>query len=426
MGLLQGVKSSYARPGIHATLPPTPTRRTPRGTGGKAMNDLPPRASAASSSANRHAADAFPDRLILVSHGYENIYERGFCNGLADSGRDYTLISSDRTDYSGMRRRPGTRFVNLRGSQDESRPRWRKALNQIAYHLRLMAFVARHRQAVVHLIGLIHPAWLCGVIEGAWFRMCCRRYIVTAHDLMPHDRHTAYNRFMFGLSYRLAHRVVVHTERMRDELVTVHRVERERIVVMPHGLEPLVGTPPALRQRTEGEPLHIVFFGKVMRYKGVDLLVEALADVPVDFRLRIGGVCRDDALTAELRQRIEHHPRRESIEWVNEYVAERDIAPMLINADVLVLPYRRIDQSGVLFQALRFGLPVVATEVGSFTEYVTPAIGELCKPESVPALRDALLRLHRRHASMDRHAIQVACREYEWQNTVGALREAYV
>ena len=84
--------------------------------------------------------------VVLVSHGFQTNYERGFTNGLADAGVAVTLVSSDRTDYAGLR--PGIHTVNLRGSQEEDRPGWAKALNMLRYHLGLCAYVLWRRQAI--------------------------------------------------------------------------------------------------------------------------------------------------------------------------------------------------------------------------------------------------------------------------------------
>lgn len=361
--------------------------------------------------------------LILVSHGYENIYERGFCNGLSDAGIAFTLVSSDRTDYAGMR--PGTRTKNLRGSQDESRPRWRKLLNLLRYHLGLMWYVARRRRAIVHLIGLIEPPLLCGVIEGLWFRLVSDRYVLTVHDLVPHDRDTRINRLLFGWSFRIADRLVVHTRRMRDELMQRHAIDESRITIMEHGLEPLPGSLPVLETYQVGEPFKVLFFGYVLRYKGLDLLLEALADFPCPFSLTVAGVCRDSALATELQAEIAAHPWGDSIHWDNQYVNEKEIETHFTRSHVLVMPYRHIDQSGVLFQALRFGLPVVATRVGALASYVPHEVGEVCEPMLASELRQALQRLADRYEQLDRRSIVGIGKRFEWQSTVAALAPVY-
>ena len=132
------------------------------------------------------AARTHADSIVLISHGYELIYERGFCNGVADTGVRFTLIGSDRTDVP--RLRPGVTVVNLRGSQAPQRSRLAKLLNLLRYHGRLVWRVLSQRP-VVHVFGLIHPPVLVGVVEGLLFRWFTPRYILTAHDLLPHDRH---------------------------------------------------------------------------------------------------------------------------------------------------------------------------------------------------------------------------------------------
>jgi glycosyltransferase involved in cell wall biosynthesis len=126
--------------------------------------------------------------------------------------------------------------------------------------------------------------------------------------------------------------------------------------------------------------------------------------------LTIAGRCVDSGLAAELCGRLKTHPCRKQITWQNDYIAEADVPGLFENTDILVLPYRRIDQSGVLLQAFRFGLPIVATRVGAFEDYVTAERGELCSPNDVASLRAAVERLARR---------------LEWQFTVKALFPVY-
>lgn len=361
--------------------------------------------------------------LVLFSHGYENIYERGFCNGLTDAGCAFTLISSDRTDYAGLR--PGTRTINLRGSQEESRPKWQKLWNLLRYHARLLAYALRHRRAVFHLIGLIEPAWLSGVLHGLVLRLFCHRWVITVHDLLPHDADTPMNRLLFGLSYRLADHLVVHTPRMRAELEQRFGISRERFTIMEHGLEPLPSAVPKLEAYCPPGPFKLLFFGYVMKYKGLDLLIDALCDFPYPFTLTVAGSCRAPEILDDLLEKIRSHPQCASIEWPNAYVKESEIERLFTASHALVMPYRHIDQSGVLFQALRFGLPVVAARVGTLASYISDDIGEVCAPQDVPALRAALVRLVERYNKIDRQAIIAAGKRYEWQNTVGVLQHAY-
>lgn len=358
---------------------------------------------------------------MLVSHGFQTNYERGFSNGLAAAGWEVTLIGSDRTDRAGLH--PAVKVVNLRGSQEENRPRWAKALNLGRYYLALAAYAAWRRDAALHVIGLIEPPLTRGVLLGRWFRLVARRYVLTVHNILPHGGASARDQQRFRHAYRLPQACVVHTERTRDELVRDWGVPAERIVVMEHGIEPVSGDQ-ALPAPRSG-PLRLLFFGGVARYKGLDVLLEALQRWNGAFTLMIAGVCLDGAYQSQLSQQIGSHRGAAGIQWRNRYVREDEIAELFLDADAIVLPYRRIDQSGVLFQALRYGLPVVASRAGAFENYVTGEVGELCPPESVDGLAQALDRLLARRGELSRERIREIGRHHEWPEVVEVLDRAY-
>ncbi|MCY7307443.1 MAG: hypothetical protein LH632_15110, partial [Rhodoferax sp.] len=127
------------------------------------------------------------------------------------------LVSSDGTDYAGLR--PGTPTLNLRRGQDTKRPSWQKGGNLIRYHATLLWHVMRTRPRTLHVIGLLSPPLLTGVLGGLWFRLFCGTYALTVHDLLPHDRATWMNKVLFHWSFRIATTLVVHTPRVRQALI---------------------------------------------------------------------------------------------------------------------------------------------------------------------------------------------------------------
>jgi glycosyltransferase involved in cell wall biosynthesis len=111
--------------------------------------------------------------------------------------------------------------------------------------------------------------------------------------------------------------------------------------------------------------------------------------------------------------------------WHDGFIEEAQANALLQSADAMVMAYRHIDQSGVLFQALRFGVPVLATRVGGFERYITPEVGELAVAGSAAALHTALLRWAARRHGFSPARIRDIGKAYEWPTTVIALARAY-
>jgi len=369
-----------------------------------------------------HRSKIDSTRVLLVSHGFQKNYECAFANGLYAAGVNVLLVSSDQTHYASLA--PGVRTLNLRGSQSESRPNWQKFLNLLRYHAALMFWVAWHRPAVVHAFGLLHPVWLVGHLQGWWFRRFAGRYVLTVHDTEPHDRGNEQSRQAFVVAFGYASHLVVHSKRLAVLLAARLPGRGSDIKFMEHGLEPWAGSADLLPYR-HGRPVKILLFGVLQRYKGLDILLDALDGIAMSFELVVAGRCSDNALRAELSARIAAHPQAAAIRWHDGYVPEQDVPALFIEADMLVLPYRRIDQSGVLFQAYRFGLPVVATKVGAFEDYVGPEHGEVCDPEDAVALRAAIERLSARLTSIDRRQLAESAQDLAWPQVVRVLLPVY-
>jgi glycosyltransferase involved in cell wall biosynthesis len=158
---------------------------------------------------------------------------------------------------------------------------------------------------------------------------------------------------------------------------------------------------PAAAKRKLGLPESsrtILFFGRIARYKGLDLLVDAFERIAVDerrYRLIIAGESTSDWSQhwEEIRDRIESSTIREQVLQEIRHVRDDAMEVYFKAADVLVLPYRQIFQSGVLFMSHSFGLPVIAADVDSFRDEITEGTnGFLCRPNDAEDLAKAIER----------------------------------
>jgi len=140
-------------------------------------------------------------------------------------------------------------------------------------------------------------------------------------------------------------------------------------------------------------PLHLLFFGIVRPYKGLDVLLRAMARTECGPTLTLtvagefwGGLDGTRALVSELGlgQRVELRPG---------YVRAGEIGALLRRADALVLPYRWATASQNAWLAFSHGVPVIATRAGSFAEQISDGVdGLLCEPGDEASLAVALRR----------------------------------
>ena len=129
----------------------------------------------------------------------------------------------------------------------------------------------------------------------------------------------------------------------------------------------------------------VLCFGLIRPYKGVDVLLDAWrrAERPDGAELWIVGMPRMDA----------GFIARPGVRTALRFVSGAELAGAFRAADLVVLPYREIDQSGVLFTALAFGKPMLLSAVGGFPEIAATGAAELVPPGDADALAAALTAL---------------------------------
>jgi glycosyltransferase involved in cell wall biosynthesis len=243
---------------------------------------------------------------------------------------------------------------------------------------RLRREIARADPDVLHVQWLGLPRYDVRWLETAAAE---RPVVFTAHDVLP--RRTEQKVDLWLRIFATVDRVVVHGEGAVEQLTGLG-VDRERIVRIPHP----VFRPPAGRVLEPPHGATLLFFGLIRESKGLDLLIRALpsiVDQTPDARLVVAG---DPIEPAEPFQRLARELGvADRIEWRLRFVAEAEIEEVLERATIVVLPYRKIESSGVLATALGHGRPVVVTDVGSLGDTVREfGAGAVARPEDPASL----------------------------------------
>jgi glycosyltransferase involved in cell wall biosynthesis len=223
--------------------------------------------------------------------------------------------------------------------------------------------------------------------------------------------------------------VVVHSEHGAERLQADFGVPPERLRVIPHGaFDYLTRQPeevPLPEELRAVEGPVILAFGLVRPYKGTDVLLEAFRRIE-GAELWVVGMPRmpmDDLRDLAGRS-------SGTVRFVDRFVTDPEIPAFMRRADLVVLPYRNIEQSGVLYTALAFGRPLVLSSVGGFPEIAERGAARLAPPEDPDALagvlRDLLSDPAAREA-LGAAAAREAATTYSWDRigeaTVAFYRE---
>jgi glycosyltransferase involved in cell wall biosynthesis len=370
---------------------------------------------------------------VVDPSAYTPPYDHALCASLAHHGAQVELFTSHFAYGSppvprGYERRE--LFYPL-AARLPARSRARQGL-KLAEHVPGML---RYRRAA-RGAAVVHLQWLPVQMLDARLLPAGRPLVLTAHDVVP--REPPGPRWarpaVRAAQARLYHRVdavVVHSRHGRGRLLNEVGLAPERVHVIPHGvLRPWLDArdvdlapgevrllPPELA-RVEG-PV-ILFFGLLRPYKGLDVLLEAWRGIE-GAELWIVGMPRMDL--APLR--VAAPP---GVRWLERFIPDSEILAYLRRAYLIVLPYRDIDQSGVLFTALGAGAPLVLSDVGGFPEVADSGAARLFGSGDADALRallEELLDDPDARSEMAAAAVRAAEGPYAWEGIAQRTLELY-
>jgi len=327
---------------------------------------------------------------VVDPPAYTPPYDHALCSALARAGAEVTLVT--------------TRFAHGAVPAPDGylveRPFYRRVPGvarlrrpaRLAQHVPDMLAYARgaaRRAEVIHFQWLA-VQWLDGLLLPRG-----RPLVLTAHDVLPREPGPGQRAGQRRL-YERMDAVIVHSQHGAARLRTEAGVDPGTIHVIPHG--PLLdlaaapadaSLPSELRDAGDG-PVALCF-GLMRSYKGIDVLLDAwrAAALPPGAQLWLVGMPRMDVSALRAASPA-------SVRWVPRFVSDGEAAAVLRRADLAVLPYREIDQSGVAFTALGFGLPLLLTAVGGFPELAAAGAAALVPPGDPNALGTEIVDLLRR------------------------------
>jgi glycosyltransferase involved in cell wall biosynthesis len=213
------------------------------------------------------------------------------------------------------------------------------------------------------------------------------RIAVICHNVLPHER-TRADKAMVSTLLNGADLVLVHSDAQAD---IARELTRSPIAVAQ--IAPFMPDGFVRRAPEPGIHRRLLFFGLVRPYKGLDVLLRALAQGPRDVTLRVagefwGGVRSMADLCRELGV-------ADRVDLRDGYIAAGEVPTLFADVDALVLPYRTATGSQAVWTGFEFGVPVIATRAGHLADDVRPGVdGLVAEPDDVESLATALSQFY--------------------------------
>jgi glycosyltransferase involved in cell wall biosynthesis len=370
----------------------------------------------------------------IGGHGGLVHYDVALCDALARLS-DYQVIwvTCDETTLSPDGVRLWTPLGNLYGE----RPKWQRGLTYVSgLHKVLQDFRRRGGRAVLHQhFPTVLPA-------DYWFVDRFRRFggqvVITAHDVVPFDA-GRFSHFWLKRLYSVADHIIVHAHQNKNELMTRYQYPASKASVIPQGNYAHLAQETARHTTNEARHLLgldrfqklILFFGTIKSVKGLDVLLKAMPKIAQkhpDVGLVIAGRVWKDDLTVYERITSDLH-LQEFVEARIRYIPDDEVPLYFQAASTVVLPYRKVYNSAVLFTAMSYSRPIVATACGGMTEVIEDGVtGYLVPPGDPAALAErvnAVLSDPATAAQMAGRAYHHIVENYSWDSTARATLDVY-
>lgn len=251
-----------------------------------------------------------------------------------------------------------------------------KTISYLCSLLLLFLLICKHRPSCVHIQWFKIPS-----LDYHYYKLLKSlfhlRIIHTAHNVLPHNTGERYAE-IYNKLYHLADIVIVHTENTKKEIAKKFLLDREKLCVIRHGLlhldydkEEYLRVEEEMKQKYQLNGKFIfVSLGEQSHYKGFDIITKAWLLTP---ELRENEKITLVLAGTIVKEDISEISQCSNVIIQNRFISEEEFIFWLHQADVYLLLYREISQSGAMLTALSEHVPVLVSDHEGLTEPLSVA-----------------------------------------------------
>lgn len=250
------------------------------------------------------------------------------------------------------------------------------------------------------------------------------KVVCIADNIIPHE-HRPGDKAFTSYFLKACDAFITMSEKVLSDLRSFEPTKPAQFI--NHPLYDNFGEPVTKEEarRTLGLPVEekiILFFGFIRQYKGLDILLEAMADERIQqagIKLLVAGEFYEDE--RPYLDIIAQHHLQESVILRTNFIPDSEVQYYLSSTDCVVQPYRNATQSGVTPLAYHFEKPMIVTAVGGLPALVPhEKVGLVAEPQP-RAIADAILRFYDIGSDYFIPHLRSEKQKYSWANLTNAI-----
>jgi D-inositol-3-phosphate glycosyltransferase len=303
-------------------------------------------------------------------HGGMNYYDIGLCKGLDESDVHVSLYTSEQTNVDSNYSFEINRVFKGVWGRDN---KYLRAFRMLYQLLKTLMAIKRDNYDIVHY-HFFHYT-IMELIFVRFANVFKFDLVVTVHDVESFSGGNSKVNNIFSH----VDRVIVHNNISYNEFLKKVNYAEKNIYIIPHGnylpfIDDSRVTKESARKALGLENDNIVlFFGQIKGVKGLDVLLKSFKKVieycPNTKLLIAGKVWKDDWIYYQ--SLIDNDGLESFVLKRIQYIQDDEVSNYYKSADIIVLPYKEIYQSGVLLMAMSYGTPVIVSNIPGMTEIVS-------------------------------------------------------
>ncbi|RPI65564.1 MAG: glycosyltransferase [Ignavibacteriales bacterium] len=372
------------------------------------------------------------NKVIMIDSLIGNDYT--LCLGLSlfEKGMNLELIVPENREFN-----MSVPFIVKKWSpaKDDSYGKIRKTYKYLYYLIRLLTYTTSAKDSIVHFQFFRRRG---DSIVFFLLSLLGVKLVFTAHNIFPHEKNM-FDWHLRNLVYKSASAIIVHSEYIRNKLLNNFKIDDGKVYVIPHGNFDIYLQKAKIAKTEARNKLKLLihdkvllFFGFLREYKGLDLLLNAFSiakNCDEQLKLVIAGYPMNDTVKNKYLNRIGEICADGRILAHLDFIPSENIQDYFEASDVVILPYKNIDHSGIVHLAYSFHRPIIASSVGDFPETVEhEKSGYVLTENTAENLSETILKATsdmNKLTEMGEYAGYLNDTKYSWVNISNKTTELY-